>query len=135
METQPKKTGLKWWQWALIIIIGLAVIGKIMDRTPSAGNTNTPADSLANYEKARQDTLGIAKYKAEEALKGVLRDPDSYDKELREAYFVTGADAKKIHIQVVIKYRAKNGFGGTNLETRVFDFDNNLRIVNSFKKE
>ena len=62
-----------------------------------------------------RDPYAEASYAAEQWLKANLRDPDSL--EIINTAPVSNGD---IGALITVQYRAKNGFGGYNVETKLF---------------
>jgi hypothetical protein len=89
---------------------------------------------LEAFRKAQRDSLFSCYVRAEKTLKQALKDPDSYE-EIEAKYFFVNEVTPQLYIQVKLKYRAKNSFGGFVVETKCFDFDKTLFITNSFSCE
>lgn len=85
-------------------------------------------------KKAKLDSLILCYVRAEKTLKKAIKDPDSYEEIEKEHYFLKDPTAKK-HIQVRIKYRAKNSFGGFVVDTQCFNFDKSLMLTEAYKCE
>lgn len=69
---------------------------------------------------------------AKQALKNSLNDRDSFEEDTHTANFINQRTKKDPYIQVVIRYRAKNGFGAMMLNETVFNFDKSLNLVNTY---
>lgn len=137
----PKKSGCRTiLVWLVIVFGGLIALGSFLEsqKTPEeqaqdAANrqaARAKADAEAAEKAARE-----SKERAEERRKGFhclsawdgshaalvdvvtksLRDPDSFE---HDETRITPVDAKGEH-SVIMTFRAKNGFGGTNLESAV----------------
>lgn len=135
---------LKWWHWVLIFIaICWAITKCVQSMIPQEmkaemAKEEAKSDSLRlvnekidSTNKAQEDDLIMALVKSERILKENLKDPDSYDKISEKKFIVT--DDKKIYIQVLIKYRAKNSFGGMNISEQAFNFDKSLNLIESYE--
>lgn len=93
------------------------------------------ADSIVNAlnlarEKEQQPTKCYLI--ARRTLKDNLNDRDSYDEDTHKEYFVRKTNKKDPYIQVLIRYRAKNGFGALVLQETVFNFDKSLTMVKTY---
>lgn len=71
-------------------------------------------------------------YVSRRYLKDHLNDKDSYDEDTHKEYFVKQNSKKDPYIQVIIRYRAKNGFGAVMLQETVFNFDESLNMVKTY---
>jgi hypothetical protein len=113
---------------ALIVAVGLTACGK--------SDAEKQVEAQAKAAKAQADVIQKAEDKRkgfhclsgwngayrplESYVKERLRDPDSYDHiETR----ITPVNEKGEHV-LVMKYRAKNGFGGMNVERYVITIKN-----------
>ena len=96
---------------AIVIIIGLAsMVGggdKEADAAQKAEDTRKGFHCLSSYNGAHR---GVEKY-----VKENLRDPASYGHIETK---ITPVSEKGEHV-LIMKYRAKNGFGGMNVESIV----------------
>ena len=69
---------------------------------------------------------------AKQALKNSLNDRDSFEEDTHTANFINQLSKKDPYIQVIIRYRAKNGFGAMMLNETVFNFDKSLNLINTY---
>lgn len=69
---------------------------------------------------------------AKQALKNSLNDRDSFEEDTHTANFINQLSKKDPYIQVIIRYRAKNGFGAMMLNETVFNFDKSLNLTNTY---
>jgi hypothetical protein len=70
-------------------------------------------EALLVRQKANEKTLREIGYICEASIKKGLREPSSYERIESTSYGLPSGEGKK---GVVIKYRARNGFGGINIE-------------------
>lgn len=151
MESKaPTKKKTSVWKWILYLFLGALVLSWTMSGIQSLINmTKSPEekaakareDSLRQIEfvnnqaedalyKAQEDTLLRAYHAAESLLKQSLRDPNSYEEISHKQYFVkAGKKKKNPYVQVVIDYRARNGFGGMNVDRKIFDFNKSMGLA------
>ena len=125
-EASPKKAlgmgCLFWFVISIVITLGIEMF--------------TPAEEKARIEQARKESDSInraieaqqqreryietgksrAIVAARHYLKDRLRDPKSYEE---DQYSCKWDDSLNVYI-VLLRYRATNGFGGTNLEVNAF---------------
>lgn len=125
---------INWWKVAGGFFV-VALIGSLLE------NINNPnkktqieiksKEEIENdYYLKREDSLKKAYRISYRFLKDGLKDPDSFDEIEEKRYFVIKQKKRKTpHIQIYIKYRAKNSFGGYVVEEKYFDFDKNLELV------
>lgn len=143
-KEKNKKTNtktLKIFMWLFLGFVALVIVGSVIQaifETPEqkAASIKRQAEldsiQVANEKnKAQEDDLIMALVKSERILKENLKDPDSYDKISDKKFIVT--DDKKIYIQVLIKYRAKNSFGAMNIGEQAFNFDKSLNMIESYE--
>lgn len=125
---------IKWWK----VILGFFILSIFVNVMNSWNNPNkhtngenkSQAEIENEYYLKREDSLNKAYRYSYKLLKSQLKDPDSFEEIENKRYFVIKQKKKKTpHIQVYIKYRAKNSFGGYMVEESYFDFDKNLDIV------
>lgn len=120
---QKKPSGCLKFIWIILISLLIFVtIGLIFFRDPpsAASIANEKYDEL---KKMQDDSLMNCYITAELFLKKNLKDPDSYEEIEHSSYFVSQKTLKDPYMQVTIQYRAKNGFGGMNIEKKAFSFD------------
>ncbi|MBO9615584.1 MAG: hypothetical protein J7619_22995 [Dyadobacter sp.] len=89
-----------------------------------ADSTKLVEDAKQSEMKARAEFLRNLRYKVKHHIKENLKDPDSFQ-EIDHQEYAIEKPTKKRHFQAWIKYRAKNSFGGYNIEQWCFDFDEN----------
>ena len=118
-EPKNKKSGLKWYWWVLIVWVTATVIASfLVDKPASPG-----AAKSAETEQKTEDPLITAYVLSEMYLEKNLKDPDSYEEIEHRKYYVNQKSKRDPYIQVTIKYRAKNSFGGMNIGNVAFNFD------------
>jgi hypothetical protein len=106
---------------ALIVTVGLTACGK----SDAEKQAEAQADVIQKAEDKRKGFHCLSGWNGayrplESYVKERLRDPDSYDHiETR----ITPVNEKGEHV-LVMKYRAKNGFGGMNVERYVITVKN-----------
>jgi len=131
-----KKIGI----FLLAIWAFVAILNAILPEPPTpTKEEQLKVDSIKKENEAiekKNDEIMMAYVSAERFLKKNLKDPDSYEEIETEKYFVTQVKGKKKpYIQIKIKYRAKNSFGGYNVETRAFNFDKDLNMIDTFESK
>ena len=108
---------------ALIVTVGLTACGKSdaeKQVEAQAKAAKAQADAIQQVEDTRKGFHCLSGWNGshngvERYVKANLRDPDSYNHiETR----ITPVNDKGEHV-LVMKYRAKNGFGGMNVESLV----------------
>lgn len=119
-----------------IIIFAVIIVGAFI--LYALGYADRPINATsASEEKPKysddEDELFQAYFGVKTYLQESLRNPDSFEEIEEQHYFVR--DSKNVHIQVCIKYRAENGFGGTTVEKHCFNLDKEHRIIKQFKSE
>jgi Na+-translocating ferredoxin:NAD+ oxidoreductase RnfG subunit len=117
--------------FAVIIIFIINIIGLFIAPKSQADIQKEKSDSTA---KANDELLFKMYYISEQFIKENLRDPDSYQKIEHKSYFIKEDKKEKTYIQVSIKYRAKNGFGGMNVKKRYFDYAKNMALIETFEE-
>ena len=126
MEPTPtKKRGCL--QIGFLIIAGLFVVMLIaLLFTPKRDAESQKAFDLSEAQdvlkKAQDDTLRNCYVQASLLLEKSMKDPDSYEEIEHESYFVTQKTKKSPYVQVTIKYRARNSFGGMVVDQKAFNF-------------
>lgn len=142
-ETTPKPFYKK--KWFLIIggLLILSSIGKTCGKEEENPTKHIETESV-RIERENKEIIEKEKYKKEKQLqnarteaklilKEILKDPSSYDEIERTASFVK---SKKTEIiQVYIKYRAKNSFGGLDIFSDCFDFSLAGDLIKMYKCE
>ena len=119
-----------------VLILANAFRDKTNDVVVSKNESNVAEeDSIAKInrlieERNRQpqECYSMAK----QALKNGLNDRDSFEEDTHKEYFVEQRSKKDPYIQVIIKYRAKNGFGAVMLNETVFNFDESLNMIKTY---
>ena len=106
-----------------LLIIG-AVISFFYD-TPE----EIAANRIEELQKKREDTLATCYVQAKMYLKQNLKDPDSYEEIEYKNFYVDRKDSKDPYVQVQIRYRAKNSFGGMNVGNMLFNFDKEATLT------
>ena len=84
-------------------------------------------DNLSRYNEdpVKNNGLDASVYQVEQYLKNNLRDPDSYEPMEWSAVQKT----KNGWYYVRHKYRARNGFGGMNIENQIFYLDEDGNVT------
>lgn len=145
---ENKKTNtkiLKIFMWLFLGFVALVIVGSVIKSI-----FETPEQKAASIKhQAKLDSIQVAneqvetKNKTQEkelreayiiaklTLKKNLKDPDSYDEIEDKRFYVN--DDKKIYIQVIIKYRAKNSFGAMNIGEQAFNFDKSMNMIESYE--
>nr|UVX63887.1 MAG: protein of unknown function (DUF2880) [Bacteriophage sp.] len=101
---------------AIIVVLSMAVIGQEINNREAEEIASNPLYESTEYVQ----TL------AESMIKERLKDPDSY--EFIDMYEVQSS--KEDEKLFVVKYRAKNGFGGYNVCQALFSCDKDqLNII------
>ncbi|TAF48639.1 MAG: hypothetical protein EAZ63_03560 [Runella slithyformis] len=131
---QPKKKMATW----KVVLLGIGVvvaIGSIFGKSSDEIAAENAQQEMEDFQKAREDTLLSCYVMSERFLKDNLKDPDSYEEVEHDKFFVENPAGKpaKAYIQVSIKYRAKNSFGGYNLSKRCFNFDKATNLTDQFE--
>ena len=83
-------------------------------------------DNLSRYNEdpVKNNGLDASVYQVEQYLKNNLRDPDSYEPMEWSAVQKTEDGYSVRH-----KYRARNGFGGMNIENQIFYLDEDGNVT------
>ena len=114
-----------------IILFIICIVAAILAPKSQADIQKEKSDSTV---KANEELLFKMYYISEQFIKENLRDPDSYQKIEHKSYFIKEDKKEKTYIQVSIKYRAKNGFGGMNVKERYFNYDKNMALIETFEE-
>jgi hypothetical protein len=100
----------------VVVIVAFVVIGGMFhdsSATKDKGNSESLLYSMMNPKTdPGLEAIGVA----DVYLKDQLRDPSSLEIIRQEVVGGTESDG----VGVMIQYRAKNGFGGMNVETKIF---------------
>jgi hypothetical protein len=116
-ETKSKASGCSEWAWALVCVLVILMGGCYLlsaNRTPEQKAT---AERSLKDSKYRQ---GVKDY-----LRSNLRDWDSYES-VKWSYAEEGSNG---NVTIIHKYRAKNGLGGYNLTTQIFELNDAGKVV------
>ena len=145
MSITETKTPIYKKKWFLIIggLFLLSFLGKMCGNeeenskkpveTESVRIEREKKEQLEAETEKKDEMLQNARTAAKLILKENLKDPDSYDEIERKANFIK---SKKTEIiQVYIKYRARNGFGGLDIYSQCFDFNMAGDLIKSYKCE
>lgn len=124
--------------------IGVVVVGAILvyrlffqDRELMAATATklekeqTEQAKAVAIKKAQDDSLTRCYVRASILLEKNLKDPDSFQEIEKQNGFVNNP-TPKMYIQVRIKYRAKNSFGGYAVETKCFNFNKSLEMTETY---
>ena len=147
-KSNNKKTNKKIFKvfgWIFLGFIALMIIASIIKaifETPEQkaesikhqaqlDSIQVAKEQIETENKTQEQELRDAYVAAKLTLKKNLKDPDSYDEIEDKRFYVT--DDEKIYIQVLIKYRAKNSFGGMNISQQAFNFDKALNLIESYE--
>lgn len=135
-ENNPNKKSITGKQIAMVgfgLLFIAITINTILhpesEQKPEPVKQLTPAEMA---EKRREDsTLAVyeariqirknLRYLVKSHIKENLKDPDSFQ-EIEHGEYELSKPTKKRFFQAFIKYRAKNSFGGYNVEKYCFDF-------------
>ena len=109
----------------------LAIEKRQQDSTAKAQAVLEKENDLA---KARKDTIQKLYFASKLAIKGSMKNPDSYDEVDHKEYFVIKEkkDFKKKnfpYIQVYIKYRGTNSFNAIVTAEKLFSYDKNMNLI------
>jgi len=115
---------------SILIILGFGLFIAMCETLSNKKSSSTTQSAAYTPTVSTNDDSKLmqAYVKARRALKNNLNDADSYDEVDYEKYFKKNKKGKR-YIQVYIKYRAKNAFGGVVLNENYFDFDEDLNII------
>jgi hypothetical protein len=128
MKSQKWK---KYLFFAVIIIIIINIIGLFIAPKSQADIQKEKSDSTA---KAKEELLFKMYFFSEKIIKENLKDPDSYQEIEHQSNFTKQSKEDKTYIQVKIKYRAKNSFGGMVVKDRYFNYDKNMSLIETFEE-
>ena len=128
MKSQKWK---KYLFFAVIIIIIINIIGLFIAPKSQADIQKEKSDSTA---KAKEELLFKMYFFSEKIIKGNLKDPDSYQEIEHQSNFTKQSKDEKTYIQVKIKYRARNSFGGMVVKDRYFNYDKNMALIETFEE-
>jgi hypothetical protein len=128
---------INWWK----VFGGFMVVSIIVSLIQNCNNPNNNITAVSKsqieieneYNSKKEDSLYKAYKISYRLLKNNLKDSDSFDEIEHKRYFIAKKKKKEnTHIQIYIKYRAKNSFGGYVVEEKYFNFDKNLNLINAF---
>ena len=137
----PKISKSTIWFIVGVILLLCIVIGasnsaeeELKPLTKAEAKVKATADSVQTVEQYHSTKLREIRYLVKHHIKENLKDPDSFD-EIDHGEYKLLEPTKKKFYQAYIKYRAKNSFGGYNVEKWCFDFDKSGDNTNVFKCE
>jgi len=122
MEDSTKK-GMALWKKVLIGFALVFFIGAFY---------NGFVNGSTKENKRPKQKLDTAYIIARQALKKVLKDPDSYQEIDHREYYVDGKDSARNDMQVIISYRSKNGFGGYVPGKKAISLDSSLTVIDFY---
>lgn len=118
-----------------VLILANAFRDKTNDVVNKSESNVAEEDSIAKIKelqrKVNEQPIDCY-YVARRYLKDHLNDKDSYEEDNHKEYFIEPRSKKDPYIQVIIRYRAKNGFGAMILNETVFNFDESLNMVKTY---
>jgi len=114
-----------------IIFFIISIVAAILSPKSEANIQKEKSDSTA---KAKEELLFKMYFFSEKIIKGNLKDPDSYQEIEHKSNFTKQSKEEKTYIQVKIKYRAKNSFGGMVVKDRYFNYDKNMALIETFEE-
>ena len=114
-----------------IIFFIISIVAAILSPKPEANIQKEKSDSTA---KAKEELLFKMYFFSEKIIKGNLKDPDSYQEIEHKSNFTKQSKDDKTYIQVKIKYRARNSFGGMVVKDRYFNYDKNMALIETFEE-
>lgn len=126
-DETPKKSKYMFWVIILVIMVGSVVVGRFKPKEQAM----SASDSLSI---AQNKDLEDVYWGVRATLKESLRNPGSFEEISEQHYLVSDSTLIKqgVYIQVCIKYRAENGFGGINVEHTCYNIDKQKRITKTF---
>lgn len=129
----PSQWDKRDWLIAGLCAFGIGIVGTISDQEKASPRPAAPptlsAEQVAAKAKAEEDRRNArhcrsnwdgSPLKVVDAVKKTLRDPNSFE---HDDTRITPVDQAG-HNRVVMKYRAKNGFGGMNIGYAAATIDN-----------
>lgn len=129
----PEKPITDWRAVLLLLIVGAVVINFNLSTTIEDDRESIPVENIKTeaqlqYEaeakrisnRNRDAQVALRRY-----IRDNLRDPDSYD----IIYTSKALEHSNGTFSMQHKYRAKNGFGGMNVEEKVFIFSKSGSII------
>ncbi|MVM34430.1 hypothetical protein GO755_30645 [Spirosoma sp. HMF4905] len=121
----------KWWYTAIIIFLAIGAIGTYLEEPPPKLDPKEQAksDSLNAVNEANRkinSDVETSFIKAERAIKKSLKDPDSFEEIDHRAMHV---GEKGIYVSCLVTYRAKNSFGGFNVEKALVNFNDSMEAI------
>jgi hypothetical protein len=126
---------INWWKVFGGFIIVLIIVSMIQNcNNPKPNTSDVSKSQIENeYNSKNEDSLYKAYKISYRLLKNNLKDSDSFDEIEHKRYFIAKKKKKEnTHIQIYIKYRAKNSFGEYVIEEKYFNYDKNLNLINPF---
>jgi hypothetical protein len=114
-----------------IIFFIISIVAAILSPKSEANIQKEKSDSTA---KAKEELLFKMYFFSEKIIKGNLKDPDSYQEIEHKSNFTKQSKEEKTYIQVKIKYRARNSFGGMVVKDRYFNYDKNMALIETFEE-
>jgi hypothetical protein len=114
-----------------IIFFIISIVAAILSPKSEANIQKEKSDSTA---KAKEELLFKMYFFSEKIIKGNLKDPDSYQEIEHKSNFTKQSKEDKTYIQVKIKYRARNSFGGMVVKDRYFNYDKNMALIETFEE-
>ena len=114
-----------------IIFFIISIVAAILAPKSQADIQKEKSDSTA---KAKEELLFKMYFFSEKIIKGNLKDPDSYQEIEHQSNFTKQSKDEKTYIQVKIKYRARNSFGGMVVKDRYFNYDKNMALIETFEE-
>ena len=114
-----------------IIFFIISIVAAILAPKSQADIQKEKSDSTA---KAKEELLFKMYFFSEKIIKGNLKDPDSYQEIEHKSNFTKQSKEDKTYIQVKIKYRARNSFGGMVVKDRYFNYDKNMALIETFEE-
>lgn len=126
---------INWWKVFGGFMIVSIIVSMIQNcNNPKPNTSGVLKSQIENeYNSKREDSLYKAYKTSYRFLKNNLKDSDSFDEIEHKRYFIVKKKKKEnTHIQIYIKYRAKNSFGGYVVEEKCFNFDKKLNLIEAF---
>lgn len=125
-QNSPSKK-MATWKKALIglmvLIIGVVIKGMVDPGTEAA---------IALEPKRTQKKLTDAYVRASIVLKKNMKDPESFEEISHDEYYLDNKDSASNKIEVLIKYRSKNSFGGYVVGKKGFTVDSSGTVIEAF---
>lgn len=130
---KPKKGINKIWLYILLFLIAAFIYRIYFPAfTPEHDINIAKADSLKVIAGKEKENMYTAHFLAKEWIKSNLKDPNSFEEhDYKSRKLIENKDG--IAYEVWVDYSAKNGFGGMNRSTHVFDYSKNLLLLKEYK--